>query len=278
MLRRPRTALQGALTCLAGLVVTGVLSHLVPAAKVRDSVSLKAFASFDSSSVNGILNGVAHTADPGPYLVVLAGLVAVALARHRPRLALVVLAVLSIAPVTTEVLKQLTAQPRGGYVILKHVTDASWPSGHSTGAMALALCAVLVAPPRLRPLAGTLGGIYALAVGYSVLALIWHFPSDVVGGFLVAAGWTLVAVAAMRRWPDRAADRAQPDEAADAGVVPALAVGGTFVVVALLLAFQRRGALADQLAARPIFAVTAAVIAALAAGLAAVLVRSASRG
>ena len=49
-------------------------------------------------------------------------------------------------------------------------------------------------------------------------------------------------------------------------------------MVALLLASQRRGALADQLAARPIFAVTAAVIAALAAGLAAVLVRSASRG
>jgi membrane-associated phospholipid phosphatase len=63
--------------------------------------------------------------------------------------------------------------------------------------MCLALCAVLVAPARLRPLVATLGVIYALSVGYAVVALVWHFPSDVVGGFLVAAGWTLVAVAGL---------------------------------------------------------------------------------
>lgn len=273
MLRRPRTALLGALACLVSLAITGVLSHLVHAAKVSDSASLRGFASFDSSSLDGILNGVAHTADPASYLLVLGGLVATALIRGRRRLALMVPAVLLIAPVSTEVLKQLTAQPRGHGAVFRHISDASWPSGHSTGAMALALCAVLVAPPRLRPLVATLGGIYAMSVGYAVVALVWHFPSDVVGGFLVAAGWTLVAVAVLRRWPDQAAVPPRM-EAERMGWGAAGAVACAFGLAALTVAFSHRGALADELAARPVFAIAAGTIAALAAGLAAALVRS----
>src|SRR5436305_10445903 len=163
MLRRPRTALLGAAACVVGLVVTGALSHLVPAARVRDSASLKAFASFDSSSVNGILNGIAHLGDPLPYAIVMVALVLVAVHRGRRHLALAVPVVLLMAPVTTELLKRLTAQSRGGHMIASRVSEASWPSGHSTGAMALALCAVLVAPKRLRPLVGAIGGLFAMS-------------------------------------------------------------------------------------------------------------------
>jgi len=39
------------------------------------------------------------------------------------------------------------------------------------------------------------------------LILAWHMPSDVLGGYLVAALWTALAVAALRaadrRWPAR---------------------------------------------------------------------------
>jgi membrane-associated phospholipid phosphatase len=67
------------------------------------------------------------------------------------------------------------------------------------------LCAVLVAPARSRALVATLGGIYALAVGCSLLILAWHMPSDVLGGYLVAALWMAIVVAALRisdrRWP-----------------------------------------------------------------------------
>jgi membrane-associated phospholipid phosphatase len=111
---------------------------------------------------------------------------------------------MALAPLTAEVLKPLLAlpHPRVGSV---HIGAASWPSGHSTAALTLVLCAVLVAPARLRALVATLGGIYVLAVGCSLLILAWHMPSDVLGGYLVAALWMAIAVACLRladrRWP-----------------------------------------------------------------------------
>ena len=50
--------------------------------------------------------------------------------------------------------------------------------------------------------------MFAVAVGCALLILAWHMPSDVLGGYLVAALWTALAVAALRaadrRWPPRA--------------------------------------------------------------------------
>ena len=42
-----------------------------------------------------------------------------------------------------------------------------------------------------------LGAAFAVAVSYSFLTLEWHYPSDVFGGFLIAAIWTLLGVAAV---------------------------------------------------------------------------------
>src|SRR5205823_3282886 len=129
-------------------------------------------------------------------------LVVVGLIRRRRRLALIVPVVLIAAPATSEVLKHLLATPRGSLISDGHgVAAASWPSGHATAAMTLALCAVLVAPPRLRPLAAAAGGLFTIIVSYALLVFVWHFPSDVIGGLLVAATYTLLAVAVLRRWP-----------------------------------------------------------------------------
>src|SRR5204863_3674731 len=102
------------------------------------------------------------------------------------------------APGTTELLKPLLAHPRTAeWLGDSQVAAASWPSGHATAAMTVALCAVLVAPAALRPLAAVAGSLFALAVSFSILVQHWHFPSDVVGGYLVAATWGLLAVAAL---------------------------------------------------------------------------------
>jgi membrane-associated phospholipid phosphatase len=45
---------------------------------------------------------------------------------------------------------------------------------------------------------GVAGACLVLAVGCSVMVLPWHFPSDVLGGVLVACGWGF-AVLALRR-------------------------------------------------------------------------------
>src|SRR5207237_6468526 len=84
---------------------------------------------------------------------------------------------------------------------------ASFPSGHATVAMALALAVVVVSPRVLRAPLAVAGAVYAAAVGISLVALGWHYPSDVLGGFIVAAAWSAAAVAVLRVWrepPERA--------------------------------------------------------------------------
>lgn len=274
MLARPRTALLAALFCLAGLVACGVLAELVPATRLRDSVSLHGFTELQGPRLSLLLDRVAHLADPDAYGLLGGGIELVALARRRWRLALALPVVLLCAPLTTEILKQLTASPRATpWSELRHIAEASWPSGHSTGAMTLALCGVLAAPARLRPLVAAVGVLFAITVGYAVLVLAWHFPSDVIGGYLVAAIWTLLAIAAVRRWPDgRSAAppprRREPQPAVWPALVVALGAGA----IALAAISGRPRALADYAGTHPSFAIAAVAIALLGAGLAGALV------
>ena len=121
---------------------------------------------------------------------------AVALLRRRPRVAVMIALVLLGANETTELLKPLLAAPRdpGPFGVLY---NATWPSGHATAAMSLALCMVIAAPARWRPAVAAAMAAFAIAVSYSFLELAWHYPSDVLGGFLVAGTWTLLGVAGL---------------------------------------------------------------------------------
>src|SRR4051794_9639893 len=83
MLRRPRTAVLGALLCLVGLVLTGLLSHLVPGAQVRDSSSLNGFTLLGGPSLDPLFAHVAHLAGPDVFAVMAAALVLAALAQGR---------------------------------------------------------------------------------------------------------------------------------------------------------------------------------------------------
>src|SRR5262249_34307382 len=142
-----------------------------------------------------------------PFALCAAGVVAIALARGKPRLACAAAVTLLAANVTTEALKHFTAEPRGiALVPYGHIAPASWPSGHTTAAAMLGIWLVVVAPPALRPLAAAVGAAIALAVAGAVVALASHFPSDVVGAVCVATAWTLLGLAALAasRAPRRA--------------------------------------------------------------------------
>jgi membrane-associated phospholipid phosphatase len=160
-----------------------------------DRAIFNGFAGLQRPRVNRLASLIANTCDPKPFVGLAALIVVVALARRRPRLALATAAILLGATATTELLKPLLAEPRLLSGQPGPVAVASWPSGHATAAMALALSAVLVAPARLRPAVAALGAGFAVAVSYSFLTLGWHYPSDVLGGFLIAATWTLLVVA-----------------------------------------------------------------------------------
>src|SRR4051812_45056305 len=228
----PRAPLLGALACFAGLVAIGYLSHLVHAGELRDAAALTTFSHLRDTRIDGLLHGLVHIADTIPYLMLSGAVIATAILRARPRTAAACGVVLLCAPASAEVIKHLTADARAhSLVIHNHIANASWPSGHACGAMALALCAVLVAPAVWRPLVALVGGLLAIGVGYAVVALVWHFPSDTIGGFLLAATWTLVAVAVLRRYPDAIAEQAaaQPSRSE---LGPWLGSGLAFVVFA----------------------------------------------
>jgi len=100
------------------------------------------------------------------------------------------------ANVATQVLKDvLPTRPDKGVVTLEL---NSLPSGHTTLAASAAAAVFLMASPRWRPMAGFVGGTFAIASGVSTLINQWHRPADVVaafllvGAFMIPAGWLIV--------------------------------------------------------------------------------------
>jgi membrane-associated phospholipid phosphatase len=234
-----RTPLLAGLACLAGLAGTGALALADPAGQVRDALTLQGFQSLNRPRLTALADRLAHIVDPTPYVVIGAVLVAIALLRRRPRVAAAVVVVMGASVLTSELLKPLLAEQRYYSNGSPFLALGSWPSGHATAAMSVALCAVLVAPRALRPIVAALGTALAVGVSYSVLILSWHFPSDVLGGFFVAAVWICIAVLALReaerRWPARGAGRAIAPLSgmlAPVGLVAAAAGAGLLVILA----------------------------------------------
>jgi membrane-associated phospholipid phosphatase len=197
-------ALRGAALCVLGLACTWVLAELVPVVHLRDAVALNDFTELGRPRIDRLANGLLDLLNPPLYTLWALLLVAVALVRRRPRVALAVAIVLPAAPLSAELLKPLLAHPHA-HVGYQWIGPASWPSGHATAAMTLVLCALLVAPHRLRPTVAVLGGAFAIAVGFSLLILAWHMPSDVLGGYMLAALYGSLALAALRAAEQRRA-------------------------------------------------------------------------
>jgi membrane-associated phospholipid phosphatase len=278
MRHHPADALGAASICLAGLVLTGVVALIVPIAQIHDAATLHGFAEFRGTRIDGVATAIAQSVNPRPYAVAGVLLALIALIRGRPRVAVAVPVAMVLASATTELLKPLVGHPRFSEW-LGAGNDAlvsSWPSGHATASMMVALCAVLVSPRRLRPLVALLGTTLAIGVSYSILVLGWHFPSDVLGGFLVAGGWTSLAVAALwaaeARWPERSARAAVGRAAAGLGdllapaAILALSAGLAIGIVAM-----RGHVLAAYSVSHLSFVAGAATIALLAAALAAAM-------
>jgi membrane-associated phospholipid phosphatase len=195
----PAGALVVAALSLAAMALLWSLADLVPAVQQKDVTVLSHFVALDRHpGVHAAAEDLLHLLDP--MLMVIWGLALLffSLARNKPRLGLAAVAVMSLAPLTAEILKPLLAHPHAWLPGVRYVGNASWPSGHATAGTALALSVLLVAPPRLRrPLALGCAG-FALAVGAALLIRNWHMPSDVLGGYLVGAFWMALAVAVLR--------------------------------------------------------------------------------
>ncbi|MDQ3676682.1 MAG: phosphatase PAP2 family protein, partial [Actinomycetota bacterium] len=151
-----------------------------------------------TESLDELLHGVTTLADTLPFAVAAVALVALAWLRGGPRLMAVAALILLIGNGATQLAQPtLTASRHVDFRGTELTEIGSWPSGHATAAMFLALVAILVAGPRLRPIAAVLGVGYALAVGGALVALGGHLPGDVLAGYLVAAAFTALGAAGL---------------------------------------------------------------------------------
>ncbi|MET3810091.1 phosphatase PAP2 family protein [Arthrobacter sp. UYEF3] len=128
--------------------------------------------------------------------------VVVTIARRRWAAAGIAVTAALAANIATQILKDLVpVRPFRGIETLEL---NSLPSGHTTLAASAAAVVFLVVSPRWRPLAGFLGGSFAVATGVSTLINQWHRPADVVAAFLVVGAFTLpagwLATRTGRRW------------------------------------------------------------------------------
>lgn len=240
---------------LAALVAFGafyVLAVLTEVGQRGDSAALAVSESAPEvtrDSANELL-GLVSTGS-----LLLAGLFlgAVILLRGQPKLVLVPLAIIGTSLVATELLKLWILPgllPRPDFIVDPLITDASFPSGHTSVGASLALAAIVAAPSRLRGLVALAG--FALAAGSGVLVVIatWHRPSDAIGSFAITLACTAALLALLYAWrPELVGPRSRGGEPG-AGFarrieVLAVAAGIGLFALAIVVATLRYGSQID---------------------------------
>lgn len=198
MARNVRAPLAGCLACTVAFATLAVLVHKPGSVERFDAVLLGHFAE-RGSRAGSAAAGIVLLGDLATLLALLAIACGIALARHRPRAALAALFVVAGANLTTQLFKASLAHPRFQALLgAEQIGANSFPSGHTTAVASLAIAYAFVVSREWRPAVALVGTGLVFAVGCSVMALDWHYPSDVLGGILVAAGWGFAALAGLR--------------------------------------------------------------------------------
>lgn len=281
--RRASVAFRGAAIVVLALAVVWFVAHEVAFGRSADASILRGFIQLHRPRINHLTGFVARLCSAQPYVELAAIPVAMALLRGRPRVAVTVGVILLGANETTQLLKPILAGPRD-MIWWGPLGTATFPSGHATAAMSLALTMVIAAPARYRPTVAAGMAAFAVAVCYSFLELGWHYPSDVLGGFLVATAWTLVGVGALSLYEAGRPARALPPvggrrafSIAEVLAPPAALLLGA-AVFAVVIVLIRPHAVVSYARGHEAFVIGAAAIAAigftLASGLNLILRRS----
>src|SRR3954449_12729990 len=195
--RRSKTLLAMTFGCagLFALVVLG--AYAWGPAETLDEAGFNGFVGLHGEVPRELVWRLTHFGDAPQVILITLVLAAVCLLRGRPRSAVAVIGLTAATSVSSQLLKVLLAHPRYPSSITYTLGPEALPSGHATAAMSLAMAGVLAAPRRARLAAAVIGSALALGVGAAVIVVHWHYPSDVVAGYLLATGWALTAVAGL---------------------------------------------------------------------------------
>jgi membrane-associated phospholipid phosphatase len=230
--RRAKTLLGMAAACAALFALVVVAAYSWGPGQTLDEEGLTGFVQSRHGWLWWVTIRLTELGNPPQVAAITLALAAFALVRGRPRMALAVVGLIAATSVSSQLLKALLAHPRFPPVLGYEVGPEALPSGHGTAAMSLALAGVLVAPRRARLAAAVIGSGLALGVGASVVSWGWHYPSDVLAGYLLATTWALVLTAALYEADRRFPARERFAETALARTSDRIATGGLALVAA----------------------------------------------
>jgi membrane-associated phospholipid phosphatase len=204
MPRNVKAPLLAAIACAAAIAPLAVASHSFGPLQRLD-LRVLVHLTRDEGPVYTLAAALVNLGDLAALLVLLAAIGALGWRLGRRREALAAAVVVAGANLTTQLLKVALEHAR--HKAFEHGIEFPWansfPSGHTTAAASIAVALLLVVPARHRLAALLAGATLTAAVGFSVVILAWHYPSDVLGGLLVVGAWGFAALAYLRFRTDR---------------------------------------------------------------------------
>ena len=106
-----------------------------------------------------------------------------------------------LSNITSNFMKDAFGRPRPDLVPhLDPVNSLSYPSGHATSAALVYLLFALLVPTARRPAWFAAAAVLAFLTGLSRLTLGVHWPSDVIGGWIMGSAFAIAGVALLRRF------------------------------------------------------------------------------
>jgi undecaprenyl-diphosphatase len=194
-----------AATLFAGAVALG-FAVSAGMGQAQDIVLLKAVALRQGMSADWMIKAAGVVTGFGDASQRTAFAIAIALWlvwERRFKAALIMAVLPPLGNVASSLLKEAFARPRP--LLTPHldsVTNLAYPSGHAVAGAVFVLAAMLLpgGQPRLRV---ALGLAAMMMIGGSRLLLGVHWPSDVVGGWMIGLGFAIGGAALVKNWEGR---------------------------------------------------------------------------
>jgi undecaprenyl-diphosphatase len=203
------------LTCwvFAIAVVLLAWSGAIQSADEAGIRGLRAVADGLPPFVTDIMRGISWAGDGWPRSIAALAFIVYLMIRRLARAASYVLyTTLGIAALNAWVFKAILTRARPEIVTRLVEVDQSWslPSGHAANSAAVYGAIALVATvlwwrKRQRRTIWAAAGMLVFLIGLSRVWLGVHWPSDVVAGWLVGAGWALLLAVLLKPVQARAA-------------------------------------------------------------------------
>lgn len=203
-------------TLVVATLVLGFSVKLIPGlASAEFNVDLL-FEQYHGTAGDVIALAIDTALSPTGIIVILLVLFALLLSvRRSPVSAFAVCSAIAVGWLSSALFKQIVDQSRPDAHLLQHPlvaaeSSGSFPSGHTTFAVALAIGVYFLARGSRWVILAVVGGVaFSLLVAFSRLYLGVHYPSDVAGSFLVAAAaitvysglWNRYGLRMLRRIP-----------------------------------------------------------------------------